>query len=71
MCEIRQVTLVWDDAPEDPMNCYVAIDDEHIEGGDWQGWDEVDDSIAYYFLSEQEFDMARLPNNGLDFQIID
>lgn len=71
MREVREVTLVWDDMPDVPMGAYVAIDPNWIERSDWHGLPDDDDMITWYFLSEDEFDMARLPNNGRGFYIVE
>lgn len=70
MRKVFDTVLVWNDMPDKPMLATVCIDPNWIERNDWQGWDEDDEQIAYYFLSQEEFDMAKLPNNGFDFRIV-
>ena len=65
MAELREVVIVWNDEPEeDAYLVTVSVDQE------WNGLDEEDDDIFFYFANEAEFEQAKT-GEGYEFTIIE
>lgn len=67
MAVLREVVIVWNDAPEDNAHLVTVSIDEAWNSID-DGWD--DDEIFWYFASEQEFEQAKT-GDGYEFTIIE
>lgn len=62
----KDVTIKWHDEPEVDYLVTVSIDEE------WNGLDEEDEDIFFYFTSEQEFEEAKqIGENGYEFRIVE
>lgn len=67
MAVFRNVVIVWHDEPDESYLVKVSIDER------WNSLDEGfedDDSIFFYFSSEDEFEEAKT-GEGYDFKIIE
>lgn len=64
MAILKNVVISWRDQPETPEPTLVSIDEM------WNSFDEEDDSIAWYFASEDEYKEA-LKNGTEEFTMVE
>lgn len=65
MAYYENVVIEWHDTPDAPESVAVSIDEA------WNGFDEEDDNIFFYFANESEFEQAKQDgDNGYEFRIL-
>lgn len=64
MPEMRMVTIEWKDEPGVEYSTWVVVNKNWTE-------EEDDGNVFFYFSTEEEFEMAKLKDNDLEFWIVE